>query len=115
MTIEVEAYAQADELMADWMQVWLRAQEEDGPYYVPFWEFIETAADAVARGMDYGSRAEEAAEDMRSRYYGDGPEPRWGQVDEDRCERAWSYVLSTPEEVLALLAERGHPVKSRVS
>lgn len=111
MSIEVEAYEQADRLMADWMKVWLRAQEDDGAYHMEYWEFMELAANRVARGLDYGSSAEEVFERHHAIAHGDVPEARWGAVDEARYERAWSYVLDTPEEVLVLLAERGQVVK----
>ena len=111
MSIESEAYAQADRLMAEWMVVWLQAQGDDGAYHVEFWKFMELAADGVARGLDYGSAAEEVFERHHAIAHGDAPEARWGAIDEARDERAWSYVLDTPEEVLALLAERGQVVK----
>ncbi|OIQ88393.1 hypothetical protein GALL_297460 [mine drainage metagenome] len=107
--VQASGLVQADRLVAKFVQCWLDAEADPiGWSADPFEFFIETAAEAVARGLDPDSLGEESYERRQDEHYGDRPEAPWGQVEEDRQERAWSYVGMGIAQVVSLLGERGH-------
>lgn len=105
-----EAQRRADELVGQFLQIWLDQSAED--YGRPFDEFIDTAIQAAARGLGPADLAEESFERSHARHHGSAPEAPWGEQDDARSERAWTYDLHRPEEVVALLQARGIEVSA---